>query len=230
MRIGILDDDQSQTEFATLTLSAAGHSCHAFARGAALVQELRRQTFDLLVLDWNVPDMPGDEVLAWTRKNLVANVPVLFMTSRDQESDIVAALSAGADDYVVKPVPPRILLARVNTLLRRAYLQGATSTRETFGDYIFDLNANQVSLRGENIPITQKEFELALLFFRNLARPLSRSHIVEMVWKHTVDLPSRTMDTHVSLIRTKLNLRPQNGYRLAPIYSYGYRLEKLDEA
>jgi DNA-binding response OmpR family regulator len=230
MRIGILDDDLSQTEFATLTLSAAGHSCHPFSKGAALVQQLRRQTFDLLILDWNVPDMPGDAVLSWVRENLAANVPVLFMTSRGHEADIVAALSAGADDYVVKPVPPKILLARVNTLLRRAYLQGAAANREVFGDYVFDLGANQITLRGETLPVTQKEFELALLFFRNLARPLSRQHIVEMVWKHTVDLPSRTMDTHVSLIRSKLNLRPQNGYRLAPIYSYGYRLEKMEES
>lgn len=228
MRISVLDDDPSQAEFICQTLTQAGHVCHSFSEGKAMVHQLLRQTFDLLVLDWNVPDMPGDAVLKWARQNLPPALPVLFMTSRSYEPDIVSMLNAGADDYIVKPASARILLARVETLLRRAYRHAPAGTREVFGDHVFDTATQQVQVRGTPVALTNKEFELALLLFRNLSRPLSRSHILEMVWKHDVDIPSRTIDTHISVIRSKLRLRPQNGYKLTPIYSYGYRLEQVD--
>jgi DNA-binding response OmpR family regulator len=85
-----------------------------------------------------------------------------------------------------------------------------------------------VSVKGNAVALAQKEFELALLLFRHVSRPLSRTHIRESVWKQDVDIPSRTIDTHISQIRAKLTLRPINGYRIAPIYSYGYRLEKVE--
>jgi DNA-binding response OmpR family regulator len=229
MRIAVLEDDLAQTDFVCQTLSAAGHSCHAFAKGTELVRQLRRETFDLLVLDWNVPDMPGDEVLRWVRQSLSTRLPVLFMTSRSRESDIAMMLNAGADDYVVKPVSGQVLLARVGSLLRRAYQLHAPSLKESFGDYEFDLKARQASVKGRAVALTQKEFDLALLLFQHLSRPLSRAHILDVIWKQSDDIPSRTMDTHVSMLRSKLGLRPENGYRLTPIYGYGYRLERIDE-
>jgi DNA-binding response OmpR family regulator len=171
--------------------------------------------------------MQGDEVLAWVRQNCDINLPVLFMTSRTRETDIITVLNAGADDYVTKPVNGSLLLARVTTLLRRSYRQEAPLARQAFGDYLFDLQEGRLFLRGEPVPLSIKEFQVALLFFRNLSRPLSRSHLIESVWKHSSDIPSRTLDTHVSAVRVKLDLRPQNGYCIVPIYGYGYRLEKL---
>ena len=82
-------------------------------------------------------------------------------------------------------------------------------------------------MEGEPIDVTHKEFDLALLFFRNIGRPLSRAYILEAVWCATMAVPSRTMDTHVSRVRNKLQLRPENGFRLVPVYSYGYRLEQM---
>ncbi|WP_454867162.1 response regulator transcription factor [Pseudomonas lini] len=227
MRIAILDDDPSQLQFISQALTPAGHHCHVFTEGRALIHRLQRETFDLLTLDWNVPDMQGDEVLAWVRQNCDANLPVLFMTSRTRETDIITALNAGADDYVIKPVNGSVLLARVTTLLRRSYRQEAPLARQEFDDYLFDLQEGRLFLRGEPVLLSLKEFQLALLFFRNLSRPLSRSHLIESVWKHSIDIPSRTLDTHVSGVRTKLGLHPQNGYCIATIYGYGYRLEKL---
>ena len=84
-------------------------------------------------------------------------------------------------------------------------------------------------MNGELLPLTAKEFGLALLLFRNVHRALSRGHILEAIWGRNPDLPTRTLDMHISRIRTKLELRPENGYRLAPVYSYGYRLEQLTD-
>jgi DNA-binding response OmpR family regulator len=228
MRIAVLDDDPAQTDFICQTLTAAGHACHAFTKGGELVKQLRRQTFDLLVLDWNVPDMAGDQVLHWVRQSLSARLPVLFMTNRSRETDIAAMLNSGADDYVVKPVSEPVLIARVGSLLRRAYQLSPPAPKETFGAYEFDLKARQASINGRPVALTQKEFELALLLFQHLSRPLSRAHILDVIWKQSTDIPSRTMDTHVSMLRSKLGLRPENGYRLTPIYGYGYRLERVD--
>ena len=229
MRIAVLDDDPAQTAFVHETMSAAGHVCHTFSEGRALVQQLHRQTFDLLILDWLVPDLSGEEVLRWVRSKLSERVPVIFMTSRGGESDIVSMLNAGADDYVVKPVAASVLLARVGSLLRRTYQINSAAVKATFGDFEFDANAKQVHVKQQLVSLTQKEFELALLLFQHLNRPLSRAHIVDMVWKQTVDIPTRTMDTHVSMLRSKLGLRPENGYRLTPIYGYGYRLEQIGD-
>ncbi|HEY1995804.1 response regulator transcription factor [Paraburkholderia sp.] len=229
MRIAVLDDDAAQADLVCQTLSAAGHICHAYAEGRALVHQLRRQTFDLLVLDWNVPDMSGEEVLRWVRESLSARLPVLFMTNRSRESDITSLLTTGADDYVVKPVSAGVLLARVAALLRRAYQLNATALKEVFGEYEFDLSARHVVVRGTAIAVTAKEFDLALLLFQHLSRPLSRAHILDVIWKRASEIPSRTMDTHISMLRAKLGLRPENGYRLTPIYGYGYRLERIEK-
>jgi DNA-binding response OmpR family regulator len=229
MRIAVLDDDPAQAGLVCETLSAAGHVCHAYAEGRALVRQLRRQTFDLLVLDWNVPDMSGEEVLRWVRESLSDRLPVLFMTSRSRDADITSILNTGADDYIVKPVSAGVLLARVGSLLRRAYQVNSAALKEIFDDYEFDLGARHVVVRGTPVTVTQKEFELALLLFQHLSRPLSRAHILDVIWKRATDIPSRTMDTHVSVLRTKLGLRPENGYRLTPIYGYGYRLERLEK-
>src|ERR1700761_69174 len=156
MRIAILDDDSAQADFVCQTLSAAGHICHAFGAGRELVRQLRRQTFDLLVLDWNVPDMSGEEVLRWVRESLSERLPVLLMTSLSRETDITSILNTGADDYVVKPVSSGVLLARVGSLLRRAYKLRPPTMKETFGEFEFDVNSKQVVARGTQVTLTQK--------------------------------------------------------------------------
>ncbi len=229
MRIAALDDDEAQAETVSRLLSEAGHSCQTFHAGKALIAALRRETYDLLVLDWNLPDLTGLEAIAWARENLASPPPILLLTGRSDEGDVVKGLNAGADDYVIKPVQPTVLLARVNALLRRAYPENGGGGIETFGDYAFNIPADTVAVRGEAVALTAKEFGLALLLFRNTHRALSRAHILEAVWGRNPDLPTRTLDMHISRIRTKLNLRPENGFRLAPVYSYGYRLERLEE-
>jgi DNA-binding response OmpR family regulator len=121
MRIAVLDDDRSQTDLVSQVLNAAGHVCHAFQSGKEMVNQLRRESFDMLIIDWQVPDLSGADVLRWSREKLPPTLPVLFMTSRSGEDDIVAGLAAGADDYMIKPIRRGELVARVQALLRRAY-------------------------------------------------------------------------------------------------------------
>ncbi len=227
MRIAVLDDDRSQTDLVCQVLSAAGHACSPFLSGKEMLNQLRRESFDMLIIDWQVPDLSGAEVLCWAREKLTATLPVLFMTSRSGEDDIVAGLAAGADDYMIKPIRRGELVARVQALLRRAYPNPDPVEQIQFGHYIFEARTGRVSVGGTAVEVTQKEFDLALLFFRNLGRPLSRAYILEAVWARDIEVPSRTMDTHVSRVRSKLQLRPENGFRLAPVYSYGYRLEQI---
>ncbi|WCM22569.1 response regulator transcription factor [Paraburkholderia bryophila] len=230
MRIAILEDDPEMAAFLSNTLSSAGHSCHQFASGRDFVRTLRRQTFDLITLDWQVPDMTGEQVLHWVRQHVADPVPVIFITSYARDNDMMSTLNAGADDYVVKPVAAGVLLARVDSLLRRAYKVNPSSVHETYGDFEFDLASEQVRCKGNPVALTRREFLLALLLFQNIGRPLTRAYIFEVVWKQAPDIRSRTMDTHVSLVRSKLSLRPENGYRLASVYAYGYRLEQIPAA
>lgn len=227
MRIAVLDDDSSQTDLVCQVLTAAGHLCHPFQSGKELLNQLRRESFDMLIIDWQVPDLSGEDVLRWAREKLTTNLPVLFMTSRSGEDDIVAGLAAGADDYMIKPIRRGELLARVQALLRRAYPTQNMVEQIQFNQYVFEPRTARLTDTGAPVDLTQKEFDLALLFFRNLGRPLSRAYILEAVWSRDVEIPSRTMDTHVSRVRSKLQLRPENGFRLAPVYSYGYRLEQI---
>ncbi|MGZ3253593.1 MAG: response regulator transcription factor [Burkholderiaceae bacterium] len=227
MRIAVLDDDRSQTDLVSQVLTSAGHLCYAFNSGKEMLNQLRRESFDMLIIDWQVPDLSGSDVLRWAREKLSDNLPVLFMTSRSGEDDIVTGLAAGADDYMIKPIRRGELVARVQALLRRAYPTQNAVEQIQFNQYVFEPRTARLTATGEPIELTQKEFDLALLFFRNLGRPLSRAYILEAVWSRDVEIPSRTMDTHVSRVRSKLQLRPENGFRLAPVYSYGYRLEQV---
>jgi DNA-binding response OmpR family regulator len=227
MRIAVLDGDRSQTDVMCQVLVSAGHSCHSFDNGKAMLNQLRRESYDMLIINWQLSDVSGAEVLRWVRERLPANLPVMFMTGQSSEDDIVAGLAAGADDYMIKPIRRGELVARVQALLRRAYPTQSTVGRIQFGDYIFETRTGRLTIKGESVELTQKEFDLALLFFRNIGRPLSRAYILEAVWARDVEVPSRTMDTHVSRVRSKLRLRPEHGFRLAPVYSYGYRLEQI---
>lgn len=231
MRIAILEDDPVQAEFIRQTLVAGRHTCYVFQKGAALKQRLQRDTFDLLILDWYLPDLSGQILLHWVRaRKATHDLPVLFLTHRGDEACVVEILDAGADDYLVKPVTAAILGARVGALLRRVYAPDADSIRREFGPYRFD-SVHQRAFVG-NVPVnlTRKEFELAWLLFQNLDRTLSRAYLIDRVWKREAHFSERTLDTHTSMVRNKLGLRPANGYRLSSIYGHGYRLERLGDA
>ena len=227
MKAAILEDDAPQTALVTEVLRQAGHSSIAFSSGRDLITKLRQETFDLLILDWNVLHVSGLEVAAWVREHLKPAPPILMITARAGAEDVVAGLNAGADDFIVKPVDPPVLKARVNALLRRAYAKASTAQLEVFGPFVFEPLRLTVTRDGTEVQLTAKEFSLALAFFRSLNRPLGRAYLLETVWGRNPDLATRTLDSHVSKIRNKLDLRPETGFKLAPVYSYGYRLEAI---
>ena len=231
IRIAVADDDESARLLLTDLLTENGHSCASFRNGRDLMTALHRDTFDLIVIDWNMPGPDGLAVLQWARDNLSACPPVIMLTNRAAKDDIVACLNTGADDYIVKPELPHVILARINAVLRRTSPRAQAEVQfEQFGDYTFDKLREVVAFNGDEANLTAKEFALARLLFRNMHRALSRSYLLETLWNSAADVNTRTLDMHISRVRSKLNLRPDNGYRLLPIFSYGYRLETFEAA
>lgn len=228
MRIAILEDDLTQSEMLRWVLESVNHKCHCFATFKSFQTALYRDSFDLVLLDWVLPDSSGPKVMHWIRETLHIKVPVLFITSKTDEENIVEALNAGADDYMIKPIRRGELIARVNALLRRAYPELTAPEVFEITNLEFHPKFSTIVRHTKRVVMTQKEFDLALLLFRNLGKPLSRSHIQESVWGRDTDLPSRTMDTHISRVRSKLALRPEQGFRLTPVYGFGYKLEQVD--
>lgn len=231
MKVAILEDDPLHAELIEGILDKAGYNCKIFVNPHLLFGAVGQHTFDILITDWNLPDISGVEVIERLREKGDRRIPILMVTARDASQDIVQSLQAGADDFITKPVQADVLLARVEAILRRAYGDNPVSEIEQFGAYEFARSTRVVKVNGEVIRTTAREFELALLLFQNLGRPLSRSYIMEMLWSLNPDVSTRTLDTHVARIRTKLKFFPEhNGYRMTSIYGFGYRLDAVTEA
>jgi len=225
-RIAALDDDPTMLEVVSSLVSKAGYDCATFQSGRELARCLHRETFSLFILDWQVPDLSGIEVLQRIRCGIVSTAPVILLTNKVADEDVVAGLRAGADDFVTKPFRSAVLLARIEALMRRSH-QAPIRERAVFGRYVFHLARRSVSVEGADICLTQKELDLSLLLFRNINCALSRTQILETVWGKNPDISSRTLDIHVSRIRSKLRLLPERGFQISTIYGFGYRLEEI---
>ena len=227
-RIAVLEDDPSLARLIARWLERQGIVFRLFASGAEMLRELMHETYDLAVLDWDVPDLSGEEVLKAFRRSAREPLPVLFATAHDREEDIVHVLREGADDYLTKPLRRFEFLARIEALLRRSRA-GAPDGAAMIEAGAFRLDPPERLLRKDGVPIrlTQKEFDLALLLFRNLGRLLTRAYMLDTVWGSGAEVTPRTVDTHASQLRSKLGLNAENGWRLRAVYQYGYRLEQL---
>jgi len=227
MRFAALDDDASELELIKKSITSLGHECHTFTTGESLIKTMRRESFDFLVLDWELPGITGPEIIKWVRTNQKEQTPILLVTNRRDERDVVHGLSVGADDFMCKPVRVGELIARVKALLRRARPLSNLQNYH-WGNYRFIPDSNVIEFNSQSISLKNREYELALFLFQNLGRLLSRQHIQEKIWGTQItDVNSRSLDTHISSIRNKLGLRPENGYHLISVYGFGYRLEAI---
>jgi len=225
-RIALLEDSPAEAQAVIELLKNNGHDVIHQKRGEAFLEMLRRESVDIFILDWNVPDLPGYTVLRRIRDDLRLSVPVLMLTARDGEFEIVQALNGGANDYLVKPWRPFELLARIQVLLRNAKPRTIEFDGEEIEGWHFS-SAGQIIRNGsEEFRVPLREFEVARLLFRHLGEPLSREHLNQLLWSGQA--ASRTIDTHVSRVRTRLGLTIAKGFQFQALYGFGYRLDRLE--
>lgn len=195
-----------------------------------LQRQLEQTAFALLILDLaKAGSEPGPAIADLLAREHGRSLPVLVLASRNQEDQLVAVLEAGASDYLLLPLRRGELDTRIEVLLKRRHPERFVAETIRIGALSFDPHTLQVSEGAYVTRLKRKEFELALLLFRHAGRPLSRAFMLEKLWPQEATSPSRTLDTHVSRVRTKLRLHPENGYRLSPVYSFGYQLEILGQ-
>lgn len=227
MRVAVAESNPSQAHALGTWLSEAGHRCCHFHHGEALIRAHHHSRFDALVLEWNARN-PGDvEVLKQIRRSRHGAVPVLLVGAHHDENAVVSALRQGADDYVTKPVRPSELVARLHAIHRRSELRTEKPPTLQVDGFQIDLHSRILHRDSRSVRLTAKDFDLSVLFLSNIGRLLSRDHIRERVWGQTAAVSSRSLDTHVSRVRAKLGLTPDQGWRLAAVYRYGYRLGRL---
>jgi DNA-binding response OmpR family regulator len=229
IRVLIVEDDLAQAQAVERALSPSGHIVSTVHNGEHAVRVLQADTIDLVVLDWQLPRMSGFEVLHWIRAHIGSSLAVLFLTNKVLEVDIVRALEAGADDYIVKPFRMAEFAARVNAMLRRTKQGTGASDVIRAGSYVLNPGQRSITLHDLKIELTAKEFDLALVLFNHLGRIISRDLMAKTVWGREFDSVSRTLDTHIYRIRQKLGLDPINGLRLSAVYTHGYRLDVIGQ-
>ena len=229
MQIAIVDDDPDIAALMMLWLEEEGHKCTHYSGGHSFIKAIKNNSFDIVLLDWIMPEFDGEQTLKWMKNNEDVDIPVIFVTQKTSEDDVAKILTLGADDYITKPVRHKEMVARVNAVARRTNPQ-VDDVVINLEPYYIDLTAREVVIEGEKVKLTEKEFKLVHFLFKNIGRLLSRDHILSAVWGYDLGLNTRTVDTHMSRIRKKLNIIPEKGWRLSSIYHQGYRLEHLAHA
>lgn len=227
MRIAALCDTSQLNSFHD-TAFAVEHQFFGFTEGRTLLYNLQQKTFDLIIIDFDLPGIFGAELVAWIRQTVFSAPPILFLASNRDEADVVGGLNAGADGFVSKPVCMKTLDAYVNALLRRAY-PSKDAAKIVFGPYHFFPMAQNVEFEGRLVDLGYAEYQLSMLFFKNLGRLLSREFLHEALWGKTLTKTSRALDTQVSKLRTKLALRENNQYFLTSVYGFGYCLQTIND-
>lgn len=228
MRIALADDEKDILSHISFVVKDAGHDVDCFSNGIDLVNALQRETYDVALIDWNMPGKSGLEVVEWAATNLAVPPATILLTSRKEKDDIVRGLEAGATDYIVKPESDAVIRARIEAAGRRSATSEA-ERQQWRGAYCVDRLDRSVTLHGEKVQLTAKEFDLAKLFFENLDRPLSRGYLFSRVWGGQAELETRTIDMHISRLRSKLQLTPENGFVIRTVFGFGYRMDQYAE-
>lgn len=228
MNFAIVEDSRSQAEVLKALLKSEGHQVEIFAEGRACMEALKSRSFDFFIIDWTLPDVGGDEVLKYIREHCGWDVPVIFCTARTTEENAADILRLGADDFIPKPIRYMEFMARIESLLRRR--NSAQSNALRYGVIDVDLDGRRIRLSGSDVDLTQREFDLAVIFLRNVGRVLPREELLANVWSREPDVDSRTVDTHASRLRKKLGLGGESGLMLSSVYGQGYRLDTVQSS
>jgi DNA-binding response OmpR family regulator len=199
MQLLLVEDERRFAQLLSRRLEDAGYETALAFTGPDGLQRATSEQWDLAILDVMLPDLDG-VTLARTLRERGSQIPILMLTAKDAVEDRVAGLNAGADDYLVKPFAFAELLARVEALARRA----GRSKQLSYGPLDMDLDAHRVTVSGQPVELTPKEFELLEALLRGAGRVLSRSEIKEYVWGFTFDAPTKVVDLYVHYLRRKL--------------------------
>jgi DNA-binding response OmpR family regulator len=220
----VVEDDAAVREGLELALRRQGHVVHTAGSGEAGVEVLVHRRPDIVVLDLMLPGMDGFETCR--RMRAAGPVPIVMLTARGDDFDVVAGLEAGADDYVVKPVEPRVLDARIRAVLRRAVAERPGEPalpEERHGDLVIDRAALEVTKRGAPVALTPTELKLLLELSRTPGQVYSRQQILSAVWDHDYLGDSRLVDACVQRLRAKIEDVPARPEHVQTVRGFGYR-------
>lgn len=212
----IVDDEPAIAALISRVLTAAGYTCQAVTSSEKAADLIQQNRYDLVLLDVMMPKIDGYDLLEYIRPT---GTPSIFVTAKNAVSERVRGLHSGADDYIVKPFAPAELTARVEAVLRRT---GRATVQYSLWGCTVDTAACRVTRAGQEIKLTRKEYELLLLLLRGRGTALYRDYLYETLWGDDMSLDTRTLDTHITRLRKKLDL----GDKLHAVRQVGYMLEK----
>ncbi|MEI7704219.1 MAG: response regulator transcription factor [Deltaproteobacteria bacterium] len=219
MRVLLVEDDTNLSRIITRGLFERGHAVKAVETGSEAVQSAVTGRFDVAILDWELPDLDGIGVLrAW--RSAGVGMPVIMLTGRGEVDDKVTGLRAGADDYLAKPFEFEELLARLEALFRRGALEGPVQ----LGQVIIDPRKRTVTAGIGVEKLTERESALLLELARNAGEPLTRSQLVDKVWRGEPVNPN-VVDVYIGYLRTKLDRLPNPGIAITSVRKVGFRLD-----
>jgi two-component system, OmpR family, response regulator RegX3 len=228
-RILLVEDEESYRDAISRSLEREGISVDTAVDGREALAKFKLVDPDLILLDVMLPHMSGIDVCREIRK--VSDVPIIFLSARSTEIDVVIGLEVGGDDYIAKPFRVRELLARVRTALRRGRTVVAPKPDEQeifeYDDLRLDLGRHEVTLRGEAVPLPRKEFQVLSLLVRNAGRAISRDDLIAQVWGRDYFGDTKTLDVHIKRIRRKLEDDPESARRIVTVRGFGYKYEPL---
>ncbi len=218
----VAEDDRKQAELARRYLEREGHSVVVVHDGRAALDEIRRQPPELLVLDVLMPKVDGLDVCRILRRE--SDLPVLMLTARSTEDDLLLGLDLGADDYMTKPYSPRELMARVRTLLRRKSTRSQPDPVLRVGTITVDPVRHEIRSDGRHVECTRGEFQLLQTLATEPGRVFTREQLLEQLHGFDRYVTKRTVDVHIMNLRKKLEPDPGRPARLVTVYGVGYKL------
>jgi len=215
----LVEDDPAARRGLELALRRLGYEVRLAETGEAALDGISRTAIDVVVLDVMLPGVDGFEVCRRLRRD--SDVPVIMLTARGDDFDIVAGLEAGADDYVVKPVQPRVLDARIRAVLRR--MARASTPPETYSELVLDRGSLTVLLRGREVSLTPTELRLLLVLSGSPRQVFSREQLLGLVWEHDYLGDSRLVDACVQRLRAKIETDTSEPRYIQTVRGFGYR-------